>query len=118
VDNRNRFFRWEIIALTRPLIIEFAAEHFPGESIVLHTKNRSFWESWFVKWYLVHFEHRVIANRCLSLDEGAKFMPQFPHYRLRRLASGEYKWHICQVSSVKQTESTWPLPDGRAEEEA
>lgn len=116
MSSKDRFFTWEVDDLTKPEVLDFAAENFAGENIVLHIKQYNVRWSWFLKWNFVDFEHHVSTKKQIRRGEQKKFMPQYPHYQLRRLVRNEDRWHICQVSAVKEGESTWPLPDGRAEE--
>lgn len=98
----------------REFLLDLAIKHFAGESVVVHTRQWNQRHSYYMKWHLVDFEHRIERDVQLRRGLEKKFMPTVPHYRLRRLKKDQNRWHLCWVSSIGEGKSTFPLPDERA----
>lgn len=93
-------------------VTDIVEDYFLGQFVVIHVKIYMWHRSYCYKWSLPDFEHRLVDQAVLTLDDEPKYWPQYAHYRLRRVPNTN-DWIICRVASITPAESTHPLIDKR-----
>lgn len=111
----NEFFEWDIDIFDKAAVLEIGEKYFVGETVVIHSKEYNARRSWYLRFELIHLGHILVKVSNLRRGQQRKFMPQFPHYRIRRLVGKPSSWHISWVSSIRSDESTYPLEDTRGQ---